>query len=798
MRAGEEKTLEVVRRGYPGQIVPLNSPPPLRGHDEWPAAHLLDWLQVILARRATFITVALAVMVIGTVSLYKQIPIYQATVSIQIDPENAKILPYNDVVAPLRQSTIDDALQTEYKILESQTLARKVVADLHLDKEFSKKPARKDDIGTFVSTPLRTIREAFSNGLRSLLRPPSETVSGSAAEDQDPLRPYVDMYLGGLTVTPVVRTRLVSVSFESPDPRLASKIANAHAEHFIEQNLQFRWDATQVASDFLRKELSNMKADLERAESNLQTYAVKRQLFVVDDTKGTYPRNTETERLNELETAYTKAQTDRIEKESSARLIRGAAENSLETGPRPAESLSMQLIELQRQDAAFATRFQPGFGPRKEIQNQIQTLSRAIEADKADRIKRAEEEYATALDREQAFAKELESQHDKVNRMKQENVQYDILKREADSNRQLYDGLLLRLKEAGMQASLKASNIRIVDRAPIPTAPIRPDKRRSELYTLLLAIVLASAAVHFQEYLDSSLKRPDDVSKYLKLPTLGLIPRFEKQGAADRPAQYLSFILPKARRVKASDVPTSPTGVDLISHTAPASLLAEAYRSLRASLILSSPDRPPRTVLVTSSVPSEGKTATAVNLAISLTQSGARVLVIDADMRRPRIGTVFSMRHKAGLSNFLSGVEEIENVIHETPISGLFVIPCGVVPPNPGELLLSIRFKHMFERLSEQFNYIVIDSPPLSNVSDGRIMAAVADGVVFVVRALATSRHVVIRSLDQLEESHSRILGVVLNDYDVHHKGHYYDYPYYKQSHYKTAYASDEANDNSA
>jgi capsular exopolysaccharide synthesis family protein len=563
-------------------------------------------------------------------------------------------------------------------------------------------------------------------------------------------------------------------------------MANAHAEHYIEQNLQFKWDATQVASDFLRKELANMRSDLEKAEDNLQKYSQDHQVFFVDEGKNAEAKNTETDRLSDLQAAYTKAQTERIEKGSVARLAKESG-GLADAGPEASGSLGSQLIALQRQDSALAARFQPEFGERKEIQNQIQTISKAIEAERAARVRRAEEEYKSALDKERAFAAELEQQSEKLNRLKQDNVQYGILKHEADSNRQLYDALLLRLKEAGVASSLRASNVRIVDRALVPRAPILPNKRRGVLNTFVIALALAVGFVFFQEYMDSSLKSPDDITKHLKLPTLGLVPRLEKTDLRKlRNAGYGGSYLPKG---KTSPVPNpkEPAPIELISYAAPASLFAEAYRSLRASLILSSPNHPPRTILITSAVPSEGKTVTAANIAVSLTQTGARVLLIDADMRRPRVATIFSLKDKAGLSNFLTGSEQLDNVIHETSVPSLWVIPCGVIPPNPGELILSSLFRDTIESLRKRFDYVVIDSPPLSNVSDGRIIAAWAEGVVLVVRSLSTSRHVVTRSLEQLEKVQARVVGVVLNDFDIQNKGNYY-YPYYKESYYKTPY----------
>jgi len=777
--ASEEKSLEIVRKSYPEQIPPVGPVSVPYGDYEGRTAHLREYLNVILARRASFAAVLLTVLGIGIISIYKQTPVYRANVTIEIDREDTRVLSFEGVAPTL--SAADDVLQTQFKILASEALAKDVVQDLHLDKEKLHKDQPKSVVDNYYANLTGYLANLFS----AVLPPGSTAVTNVPADAGDRLRPYVNDYLDALSITPVLRTRLVVVGVDNEDPRLAARIANAHAEHFIEQNLRFKWDETQTAADFLRKELENMRANLEKSEDNLQAYSQDHQIFAVEESKNAEGRNTETDRLTELEAAYTKAQTDRIVKEAAARQAKRLVGSSVDPSEATPGTLVGQLIELQRQDAALSARFQPGYGPRKEIQNQIETISKAIEVERADRVKRADNEYATALDRERAFKTELEKQGQQVNRLKQENIQYGILKREADSNRQLYDGLLLRLKEAGISSSLKASNIRIVDRAQVPLLPLRPDKKRGLINTLVLGLALAIGFVFFQEYMDSSVKSPDDVSKQFKLPTLGLIPRFHKAGVRETQYGYLSRAL--AKRESSA---TGPSAIELISYSAPSSIYAEAYRSLRASLILSSSDHPPRTILVTSAVPSEGKTATAANIAISLTQTGARVLLIDADMRRPRVDGLFSLRNKPGLSNFLTGTAELENVIHKTHVPELFVLPCGTIPPNPGELILSSRFREMVNELQGLFAYVVIDSPPLSNVSDGRIIATTAEAVVFVVRALSTSRHVVSRTLEQLEKSRARVVGVVLNDYDIQKKGNYY-YPYYKYT-YAHGYKTEE------
>jgi capsular exopolysaccharide synthesis family protein len=298
-----------------------------------------------------------------------------------------------------------------------------------------------------------------------------------------------------------------------------------------------------------------------------------------------------------------------------------------------------------------------------------------------------------------------------------------------------------------------------------------------------VGLSLGLGLAFFQEYLDNSIKAPEDVNRYLGLPTLGMVPRLAsligKQGYSY--AQYgygqlsAQTAKPQNEGVEAKD----PTNADLIVNESPSSLMAEAYRSIRTSLLLSSSGRPPRTVVVTSAAPSEGKTTTAINLAISLTQTGSKVVLIDADMRKPRIQQVFPAG-TIGLSSFLAGTSSLKDVIYENTIPGLMVIPCGVVPPNPGELILSAGFRKMLETLTDYFEYVVLDSPPVGNVSDARILAVVADSTILVVKAFSTSRHHAREAVGHLTHDHARVGGVVLNDVDVRRRSYYSGYSYYR------------------
>jgi capsular exopolysaccharide synthesis family protein len=440
------------------------------------------------------------------------------------------------------------------------------------------------------------------------------------------------------------------------------------------------------------------------------------------------------------------------------------------------------MADLQRQESELAVTFLPDYPLRQRIAGQVTQLRSLIDNEKQRVVAMIQSEYSAATNTEQSLLEQLEKQRDAVNKINDAIIQYNIYKGDADSVKQLYDGLQKRLKEASVSAGLTASNIRTVDPAEVPPYPVRPRKALNILVSLVVGLSFGIGFAFFQEYLDNSIKAPEDVNRYLTLPTLGMVPRLAslmaKHGYGYGRYGYRHSYGDSARSETVAS--STPVNADLIVHQSPSSLMAEAYRSIRTSLLLSSSGRPPKTIVVTSAAPSEGKTTTAINLAISLTQTGSKVVLIDADMRKPRVQQVFSVASSIGLSAFLAGAANLKDVIYETAVPGLMVIPCGVTPPNPGELILSTGFRKMLEVLVGYFEYIVLDSPPVGSVSDARILAVTADSTILVVKAFSTSRHQAREALAYLTNAHARVGGVVLNDVDVRRRSYYSGYSYYR------------------
>jgi succinoglycan biosynthesis transport protein ExoP len=721
------------------------------GEDE-DTIHLRDYWRVLVVRRWTILAVLLTVVTITAIQTYKQVPIFQATTRIQIDRENPNILAFQDVYEI--ESTTDDALQTQFEILGARSLARLVIEDLRLTEHPEFQPGEPSLRSTLISS----VTNIFSTEADITPPPPGEDAK---------LRGTINAYLGRLTVSPVRLSRLVDVSFQSPDPDFAVRVINAHANHYREQNFQFKTDATQLASEFLSDTVEGMQFDLEAAETRLQEYSVANDILFTGDGL-----NTAMAKLQQLETEYLQAQADRIQKESYNRLIESGGENVL---PQLMTNLlitdlSSSLANLQREEAELAVTFKPAHPRRQRIRSQIEENERSINGERQRIVSTLRSEYEASVQTEESFRKTVESQLDIVNQINAELIQYGILRRQADSNQQLYDGLLMRLSEAQVSTGLRATNIRIVDRAELPSSPVRPRKALNLALGLMGGLTFGVGLAFFQEYMDNTVKSPDDVARYLHVPTIAAVPRRDALKGKSSYGHYGLQNKPSGNGSNSIQPSSSP--IELISFDSPNSVMAEAYRSMRTSLLLSSADHPPQTVMVTSALPSEGKTVTAVNMAISLTQTGARVALVDADMRKPRIHSIFALGATPGLSAALTGSIGLKEVLHEVSVPNLFVLPCGVIPPNPAELLMSKRFQQLLTALREYFDYVVIDSPPVSNVADARILGRMADATLVVVKAWSTPRSVAEHAIDSLINAQTHLAGVVLNDIDMRIKGY--------------------------
>jgi capsular exopolysaccharide synthesis family protein len=573
-------------------------------------------------------------------------------------------------------------------------------------------------------------------------------------------RNSIDHFTDSISVRPVRRSNLVEVSFYSEDPKLAARIANQLANDYIEQNLQVKWDETVKASEWLQGQLVGLKAKLEKSEDALQAYAQANAILFVEEKK-----NLANERLAQLQTEFTKAQSERFQKEALYGLVQGGKVQDLPgfLSNRLVQDLAVRLSELERDYAQLTSTVKPDYPKAVALKNQIDTLQAGLDRQKKALAQNIIDEYRSAVVNQEYLGDALEAQKKEVNEIAERSIQYNILKREVDTNKQLYEGLLQRLKEAQVSAGLKASNIRIVDAAEIPEEPVRPRVLLNLALGVILGVGLGIGLAFFQEYLDNTIKTPDEVESLLRLPSLGILPSMVGRGAGKEIGEEAAAL--------STTQPTAPA-----IQTSPA--FQEAFRSLRTSILLSA-NPVPRTILITSALPGEGKTTITVNLGATLASLGNKVVIVDCDMRRPACHRSTGVQNKPGFVQCLTGHVTLPEAILPVPgVADLSVIPCGPIPPNPAEVLSAPVTVELLRRLREEFEYVLVDSPPLLSVADSRILATATDAVVLVVRAFSTPYDAVRRARSLLYGAGARILGVALNDVDVRRDGYAYNYYY--------------------
>lgn len=759
---------------------------PASQRSEWPSVHetvlemeevpdLLAYWRVIRKRRWTILTILCVLFTLALIGTLQQTPIYRATALLEIEKENPNIPTVQELFE--FEAVSDIYLETQYRILQSSSLARRVIERLGLHKlsEFTSP--------SFQFFPRREEEQA---------KPAEQTfaVAGAAEPELTPeaYQETLENFMDRLSIAPIKRSRLVEVSFESQNPERAARVVNTLASNYIEQNLEARWEATQKASEWLSQQLHGLKARLEGSEEDLHEYAQAHALLFLESEDGK-SENIINERIRRFQDELTKAATTRYQKEPIYRLVEageyetlpGVVENKL------LQDLTVVLAQLRRERAELSTMFTSDYPRVQQIQDQIDEVETVLVQERQRVAQRIVNEYHAVVAWEGLLQQAFKGLQKQANLVAKDSVQYNILKREVETNKQLYEGLLQRLKQAGVSAGLKASNIRIVDPAEPPQKPSSPNVFLNLTLAAIAGLSLGVGVALLQEHVDNTLKTPEDVERFLDLPALGLIPSMGVLNG--RRSGVYGFSRPSKLRgngrwlgkgpAPASLAPAAPW-YRLDSESQQHSALAEAFRSLRTSVLLSRVDHPPQVVLISSSQPGEGKTTISTNLAISLAQLGHRVLLVDADMRRPCIHRVFDIKDSLGLVGYLTGQQEWRAARHPTTVKGLDVLVCGPTPPNPVELLSSERMRTLLREAQKEYAFAIVDSPPLLSVADSRILATLVEGVVLVVQGGVIPRELVQRAQFHVREVGGNVIGVVLNNVNVRAD----DYYYYRYSHY--------------
>ncbi|MGA2429292.1 MAG: polysaccharide biosynthesis tyrosine autokinase [Candidatus Acidiferrum sp.] len=707
--------------------------------------HLYDYLLILRKHQWLILSFMLAVVTIVSIATFRMQPVYVATTRIELGRENANILPFQGTDSYDYMLDLENYIETQSKILTSETLA------------------------------LQTIRTGVLTGQPQFQGsdPSSEALAtGSLANQKRP--PELAAFLGSLSVKRVPNSRLMDISFEATSPELAAQVVNAHIRNYIDQNRRSHYDATTAATTWLTDQLDELKIKVKNSEDARLDYERKNQIWEVDDKQ-----NMTTQRLSEISRQLIEAQGERMRKQS---LFDFAKQGDADLVPQIRDSASVQELlhrrtELNVQYTEAISQYGPNFPKVQRLQSQLKEVDQNLEREKRAVVARLGSEYHEAQQREELLVHTLDQQKTEANLMSERMVQYNILKRDAEADKALYDGLLTKLKEAGISAALQSSNIRVVDPAMIPSYPSRPAKARNVALAFLVGLVGGIGLAILREYMDNTVKTPDDVETLARLPSLAVVPAFEETHADGRRRKTLSQALGNGNG--------HARHVELVAQHLPKSQMSEAFRALRTALLLSQAGRPPQVILVTSALPREGKTTAAANLAVTLAQLGDRTLLIDADLRKPGVGRLLNMNggKYAGLSSYLAGVSSLDLVTVQHPaIPNLSAIPTGPLPPNPADLLSSHRLADAIAELRTKFKFIVIDTPPVMAATDAVILSVQADGVLLVVRSGETPKEAFTRTRDLLVSVKCRLLGVVLNAVNSSAPDYYYSYRYYPYS----------------
>ena len=714
--------------------------------------HLYDYLLILRKHQWLILSFLLAVVTIVSIATFRMQPVYSTTARVEIDRENSNVLPFQGADSFDYIMDTDNYIETESKILTSETLA----------------------LQTIRSTGLASHPE-YSSG-----DGPSEAIAtGSLANHKRP--PELGAFLGSLSVHRVPNSRLLDVTFESTDPQLAARVVNAHIENFKEDNFRSRYQAIAQASSWLSDQLDDLKLKVQHSEDARLEYERKNQIWQLDDKQ-----NISTQRLSDINKELTDAQSERMKRQSLYEFAKSGDANSVPElrSDTVLQDLFKKRGDLNSQSSDALAQYGPNFPKVQRLQGQLKEIDQLISDEKKSIIDQMGNDYNAARQRERLLTQALDQQKIEASQMSERLVNYNILKREAEANKTLYDGMLTKLKEANIAGALKSSNIRVVDPAMIPSTPTRPAKARNIALSFIVGLVGGIGLALLREYLDNTVKTPDDVETLSRLPSLAVVPAFSESNGNGR----------RGLLTGASNN-GHENRIELVAQHLPKSQMSEAFRALRTALLLSQADHPPQVILVTSALPREGKTTAAANLAVTLAQLGDRTLLIDADLRKPGVGRLLNMTDGkyAGLSSYLAGVSSLDLVTVPHPsIPNLAAIPTGPLPPNPADLLSSHKLADAIAELRDKFKFIVIDSPPIMAATDAVILSVQVDGVLLVVRSGETPKEAFTRTRDLLLSVKCRMLGVVLNAVDARAPDYYYSYRYYP---YSDGYGPQEASD---
>ena len=730
--------------------------------------HLQDYWRIIRKRLWLILTLLGGTVLTTAIIIFTTTPIYTAEATLLIERQVPQALDIRDVLSQPQGPDEYDYYRTQYEILKSQGLAVRVILDQSLEENDYLLKRRTEGFITKLWAPVKVWAEqTLPDKVKQIFPAQAEVLKANYPLGVNPQ--ILEDYQKSLLIDPISRTRLVKVTFSTPNAELSARVANAHAEVYIRQGMELRSRATEEAQKFLEGKLISLKERIGQSEATLNRYRQGKGIISLDEKE-----NFVVARLAQLNQILTEAEAERIALEAQVRITLKRDYDSLPTviNSTLIQTLKGQLTSLEGEYASLSAQFKPGFPRLDQQKAQVEDTRKRLNQEIQNAVKGVQLAYLATQAKEQELREKMEEQKAAALSLKNASVEYAILSREVDTNRQLYDSVLQRMREIGVATGFRSSNVSVIDKASPPLKPSKPKKLLALLLSGLLGLMGGLGLTFVLEYLDDTVKTPAEVARYLRLPNLAMIPDFLSLNEQEPDPRGLPFTVPLLPKAK-----DFTKGLGMFHQ--PFSITLEAYRRLRTAILLSRASEPPKTILFTSGAQEEGKTVTVLNTACLFSQMGKRVLVVDADLRHPRCHKLLGTANGFGLTELLTGQRDLHEVIQPTAMVQLFFLASGSIPPNPAELLGSKSMQEILAVLQKHYDYILIDSPPVMPVTDAVLLSTMVDGVVLVINSQKTPRQVIKEAHASLAYARAKILGVVLNKVNMQHSNYARYYSHY-------------------